>query len=392
MKKLVGAALVILAFAVGGCGTAAPGKDGAADGGTAAEQEGWKTIETVGGREIIAALKQSVADSPKRNEAVKDILARTDYVEGYLGEPSEELAADSAVQAIEGPAAIEAVEAVYGGYDGFEKEGVLFFENQASGAAQSGIWIGVKKPDDRVQQVLDRLQPKVDAGELLARPIYIFRSAHTQRELYAQQDEVAKAVNALRQERGSSAVSANTISGEITVSHDFLKDSQVGELKKQFPQYSLKFEQNGRMVAEPGQSAVMKPDNAVTETPVEEGGFVMSVSADEFFVSGGTEGAVYYSFPEAELLSVGSRVKVENTGSIAESYPAQGEAKFVGILPDYKPLGAVLSESQAVKKAIDSKVSGPSGFLEIRNTRYDAGRGIWVLTLYDETEMEIEDR
>jgi len=378
-------------FTVGGCGTAAPGKDGI-DGGTAAEQDGWKTIETVDGREIIAALKQSVADSTKRNEAVKEILARTDYVEGYLGEPSEELAADSAVQEIEGPAAIEAVEAVYGGYDGFEKEGVLFFENQASGAAQSGIWIGVKKPDDRVQQVLDRLQPKVDAGELLAGPIYIFRSAHTQRELYGQQDEVAKAVEALKMERGSSAVSANIISGEITVSHDFLKDSQRDGLKRQFPGYHLKFEQNGRMVAEPGQSAVIEPDKAVTETPVEEGGFVMKASAEEFLVSGGTEGAVYYVFPESDRLSVGSRVKVENTGSIAESYPAQGEAKFVEILSDYRPPGAALSESQAVNKAIDGKVSGLLGFLEIRNTRYDAGRGIWVLTMYDNTELEIEDR
>ena len=87
-----------------------------------------------------------------------------------------------AVQGIEGPAAIQAVEKVYG-EGGIHNEGVIFIENQTRGAEQSGVWIGIKEPDERVQQLLDLLQPKVDAGEILAEPIYIFRSPHTEKEL-----------------------------------------------------------------------------------------------------------------------------------------------------------------------------------------------------------------
>ena len=69
-----------------------------------------------------------------------------------------------------------------------------FLKIRRNGAEQSGIWIGLKDPDERVQQLLDLLQPKVDAGEILAEPIYIFRSPHTEKELYELQDEVAAAL------------------------------------------------------------------------------------------------------------------------------------------------------------------------------------------------------
>lgn len=374
---------ITIALLVGGCGTA--GTEQSTDT-SSVEQDEWHVIKTVGDRDIIAELSQTVEESPKRDLTAQEQLksAANEYEI-----PSKELEEDMAVQAIEGPVAIDAVEEVYGGDGGFDKEGLLFFENQLNGADQSGIWIGLKDPDMRLQKVLDILQQKVDAGEILAEPIYIFRSPHTQHELYVQQDKVAKAVDELFDGHGSYSVSVDTISGAITIGHDFLKTEQQQELKKQFPNCALNFKQEGSMVAEPGQSSIIKPKKNETEAPVEEGGFVLGTSDTSFFVAGGTEDAVSYSFPEADQLSVGQRVKVEATGAIAESYPAQGTAKFVEILPDYRPAGAILSESQVVEKATQASTHD---FWVIEKVSYDAASNVWTLTLNDESEVEIEDR
>ncbi|WP_342536135.1 DUF3221 domain-containing protein [Sporosarcina sp. FSL K6-3508] len=387
MKKRIFFVLIGAAFLIGGCGTA--GLD-STEQNSSANQEGWQTVKKVDGREIIAELEQSVKDFPLREKAVAEQIDNPDYKAGFFGEPSKELEEDMAVQAIEVPIAIEVVEEVYGGNEGFEKEGVLFIENQADGAAQSGIWIGVKDPDERVQQVIDLLQPIVDEGKILAKPIYIFRSSHTQHELYTMQDEVAEVLKEMKQERGSFALSVNTITGVVEIGHDFLKPEQQKELEEQFLDYTFHFKQEGNIVAEPGESAIIKPNQIMTETPVKDGGFIMGVSEGSIFVSGGTEGATNYSFPEADLLTVGQRVKVEATGGIAESYPAQGTAKFVEILPDYKPADATLSESQAVAKAIKEKKKEFFNFNVITEVQYDGNRKVWILEISDDSRVEVE--
>lgn len=385
MNKVIVTIILSISLLAGGCGTSGIERTLVSN---SDEQQDSGEVKT-NSREIIAELKQTVKKTPKRDQLALEQLTRTDYKEGLFGEPSKELEEDMAVQAIEGLAAIEAFEKVYGGYAGFDKEGVIFFENQMDGATQSGIWIGVKDPDARLQEVLDILQLKVDAGEILAEPIYIFLSPHTQHELHVQQDKVAKAVDELHRDRGSYSVSVDTISGVISIGHDFLKADQKKGLEKQFSEDTLYFKQEGSMIAEPGESAIIKPKNDETDTPVEEGGFVLGISDSSFFVAGGSESAVSYSFHEADQLTVGQRVKVEATGAIAESYPAQGEAKFVEILSDYHPAGAVLSESQVVEKAIQQKTSD---FIVIEKVRYEASRNVWTLTLNDESVVEIEDR
>ncbi|EGQ20737.1 hypothetical protein HMPREF9372_3485 [Sporosarcina newyorkensis 2681] len=389
MKKRVFPVLIGAAFLIGGCGTAETSDTGQ---NASADQDGWQTVKKVAGREIIAELEQSVEEFPLRDEAAAEQINNPDYKAGFFGKPSKELEEDMAVQAIEGPIAIEAVEDVYGGNGGFEKEGVLFIDNQADGAAQSGIWIGVKNPDERVQQVIDILQPKVDEGKILAKPIYIFRSPHTQHELYRMQDEVAEVLKSMKQERGSFALSVNTKTGVVEIGHDYLKPEQQKELEEQFPDYAFRFKQEGNMVAEPGESAVIKPAQIMSETPVNEGGFIMGMSEGSIFVSGGTEGATNYSFTEAGQLTVGQRVKVEATGGIAESYPAQGAAKFVEILPDYKPAGATLSESQAVAKAIKEKKQEFFNVNVITEVQYDGNRKLWILEISDDSMVEVEDR
>lgn len=387
MKKIL-STLFITALLLGGCGTGESPRHGAV--------EVSKTLKKVSGREIIAELKQTVKESPERDKAAVAQTESHEYKEGLFGEPTPELAEDMAVQAIEGPIAIEAMMKVYGGHESFENEGVLFFENQMSGAEQSGIWIGVKEPDERVQKLLDELQPKVDAGQILAEPIYIFRSPHTQKELYELQNEVGRALKGMKSERGSYGLSVNTITGIIEIDHDFLKPAQQKELENMFPDRTFQFEQEGRMVAEPGESSIIYPEQTFTDTPVSEGGFILSAGEGKIFVAGGTEGEVYYHFPEADKLNVGQRVKVEASGGIMESYPAQGGAKFVEVLPDYKPAGAVLSESQAVAKAIEMTDGKTAfGFLVIQEISFDEKEKKWVFKIREddkEATLEVADQ
>lgn len=263
MKNKLTAAMVGIALLLGSCGTAE--KDDALTNRTVEENE-WQTLKKVSGREIIAELEQTVQDTPIRDKAA---LAQTESIEESRKQ-TKELAEDLAVQAIEGAAVDKAIQTVYA-QEGFHHEGVIFYENQTSGAAQSGIWIGVKNPDERVNELLKFLQPKVDAGEILAEPIYIFRSPHTQKELYDLQDKVVIEMEALKEKHGSWGVSVNAKTGVIEISHDFLKPEQQQKLWDKFPEHTIQFGQQGSMVAAPGESSIIWPEQPFTDQPVKEG-------------------------------------------------------------------------------------------------------------------------
>ncbi|MCM3709436.1 DUF3221 domain-containing protein [Sporosarcina luteola] len=373
------------ALLLGGCGTGPSSKNGAVDD----SDSGWKSLKTVSGREIIAELKQTVEETPKRDERA------TIETPPEFEEPTKETVEDLNVKAIEGPAVFQAVEKVYG-EGGIHHEGVIFFELQTKGAAQSGVWIGLKEPDERVQQLIDLLQPKVDAGEILAEPIYIFRSPHTEKELYELQDEVAEALKGLESERGSFGLYVDVITGNIEITHDFLKPEQQEKLREQFADHTINIEQDGRMVPEPGESTIIAPEQTYTDKPVTEGGFILEAGDGRIFVAGGTESVVFYKFPEADKLKAGQRVNVERSGPILESYPGQGTAKFVEVLPDYKPAGAKLSESQAVAKALE--VAGErlsNGYVVIEEVSFDENEKKWVFKLLPddgEGTLEVADQ
>ncbi|WHT48460.1 hypothetical protein QNH10_01050 [Sporosarcina thermotolerans] len=161
--------LLSAALLLGGCGTDDSPKNVAVE-----DSVEWKMLKMVSGREIIAELKQTAQETPKRDEAAT-IETPPEYEK-----PTKELAEDLAVKAIEGPAAIQAVEEVYG-EGGIRDEGVLFIEIQTRGAKQSGVWIGLKEPDERVQQLLDLLQPKVDAAKSLRTNLYFPQPPHGKR-------------------------------------------------------------------------------------------------------------------------------------------------------------------------------------------------------------------
>lgn len=78
-----------------------------------------------------------------------------------------------------------------------------------------------------------------------------------------------------------------------------------------------------------------------------------------------------------------------------ESYPGKGSAKFVEVMPDYKPAGARLSESQVVPLAIkEFNKHAEVGFLVIKTLSFDEKKKKWIVETFLEDEnlvIEIED-
>jgi len=366
MKKRIG--LVLAALFLAGCGTAENGPGLAPKGKTAGNE-----------REIVAELGQTVKESKLREAAFKELEEN-----GLLDDP--EMKEDLAVQAIEGPAVMEALDSVYG-EEGYRKEGVLFYENQSDNAAQPGIWIGIQDPDERLDKVVDLLQQQVDAGKILASPIHFYRSAYTEDDLRQLQDDVLEAIQPMNTGRGSLGISVDVKTGDIEISHDFLKEGQQEELRRQFADHVLHFEQTGRMVAEPGEPTTTYPEQQFTTAPSTEGSYVMEIKEGQMLVVdvkprdfglGDFYDAVIYNYPTAANdLQVGQRVKVEASGPIAESYPGQGGAKFVEVLPEYKPEMAKLSESAVVRQIIEQESGKSEVFVIITFLRFDEEKAEW---------------
>lgn len=373
---------------------------------------GDKDIKTVSGREMLITLEQT-SEPVKRNEAAAAVKETRDFKEGYLGEPTEELAEDIAVQQIEKEAVFTAVEKVYGGLDELEKIGVTFLENRTSGANQPGIWLGIKNPDERVDELAAILQKRVDAGEILAEPIYIYESAHSQSELNNLVDQAGRKMESMAETHAnpnavSFSIMADTITGAIEIGHNFLTESQIKELKKAFPDREVVITQEGTMVPAPGEPTVIYPESAVTADPSDEGNYIMSLEQDRFLAveakskdfseNGGQEeyySAIFFGFEDAaEQLELGQRVKIEAAGYILESYPGEGRAVLVEVLPTYQPKSADLTEAEVVKRAL--KEIGPSelDIPTIRSVTFNEEEDSWtiVFTSWDqETEKTIED-
>lgn len=100
----------------------------------------------------------------------------------------------------------------------------------------------------------------------------------------------------------------------------------------------------------------------ITTKQHDKGSIVISTNENSFLVvetyppnlqEGDRYSAFNYKYANSSnSLNIGQRVEVESKGSISESYPGKGIAKNVKILSDYKPIGARLSESEILRKAI----------------------------------------
>lgn len=283
-----------------------------------------------------------------------------------------------------------------------------------TGAEQSGFWIGMKEPDKRLDQLMQELQKQVDAGDILAKYIYVYRSSYTQKELDSITNKVAESLSEMAEDhekpnRVSFGVYVNTATEMIEISHDFLTDEQKDSLEQTFAGNKIAFTQDGMMVPVGEEPEITYPSEKTINKPSKEGSYVISVNENGMMVvdakamnfgeSGGENefySAISFSFPDADKkLEVGQRVKVESSGPIMESYPAQGTAKFVEVLPEYKPENADLSESQIVRSAVESAQAKSNWVPAIRSIDYDEKADAWTVSIKQEEEVyeiEIEDR
>lgn len=352
---------------------------------------------------IIAELKQTTEDTALRNAAYEDVLKSDTLTGGYLGENTPELQEDLGVQSIEADAVMQVIGAVYGDFYDY---GIMYGKNQTSGAAEPGIWVGIKKPDEKADELVRRLQKQADEGKILAKYIHLFESEYSDKDNEVLMYNVSKAIKPMKDampepDRVALGVSVDTITRTIEIGHDFLTKEQMTELKKQFSEYDLAFTQEGRMLPLPGEPDVEYPDETVTRELSTKGSWVMSVSEEEMLVmdakpndfsaNGGEKesyGAVFFQFPKAdEKLKVGQRVIVEASGPIMESYPGQGGAKFVTVLPTYQPDNADLTEEEVVRSAISQHKSKGS-FAAIRRVQFEEASDQWTVTFVDSMQPE----
>lgn len=361
------------------------------------EDENLPASVVVRDRSIIVELKQTTDESTIRDAAFEKVKQNEELNRGHLGKNTPQLVEALSVQSIEAPVVMEALNEVYGGQSGFSSEGILFFENQRSGEENLGFWIGIKDPDERLTKFISILQEKVDDGEILAKYIFIFKSLHTEKENFALTDKVAAAVKAISNnhhtpDRLSYGVSVNTKTGVVEINHDFLSKDQIENLQKQFADKEFIFTQDGRMVSNPGEPDITYPTEPTLNEPTKDGAYVLSVSEKGFLMvdamskDANSDGvsdyysAIDYNYPNADVkLAVGQRVIVESIGGILESYPGQGSAKFIEVLPAFKPKNADLAEDEVIRKALQKSGVKSGQVVPIKNISYNETTDQWTV-------------
>ncbi|KRG14916.1 hypothetical protein ACA30_09635 [Virgibacillus soli] len=104
-------------------------------------------------------------------------------------------------------------------------------------------------------------------------------------------------------------------------------------------------------------------------------------------------GLYTYSSVPSEV-EVGQRVKVEPDGALMETFPYQGKAKKVTILPVYKPNTANLDEIQVVQKALQT-IKGSSEWPAITSVEFMEAQKLWQVGIKlgeDNRDVEIIDQ
>ncbi|MEK4146131.1 hypothetical protein NST02_03460 [Robertmurraya sp. FSL W8-0741] len=413
MKWKWGASLLIILFLTA-CDTASTQQK--ADGGQLKSQSqnpennsGWETIEVVNNQSIIAKLEQTTNDTSKRDKVLEELDKRQDFIDEQLGEPTKEHAEKLAVQGIEGTVVLPILEEIYGGNAEFEKNGVVFFGDEATGVEPNGIWIGIKQADERLQRFVDTLQEKVDNGDILAKYIYIYYTPYTTAENNQLMEEVYRATNEIAKqhstpERLSFGVSVDVKTGTIEIEHNFLTKEQQQVLREEFSERDTVIKQDGRLAPKEGETDITYPDEPYTTKLTDERRFVLGLSENEMFVRGIAfqnfsdddgvgNGGIYYKYPDAkDKLKIGQRVKVDESGPIKASNPAQGKALYVEVLPDYKPEGADLSESQVIQKLLAQTEKNDS--VIIRALSYNKSQDEWFISYrqnWEKVETTLKD-
>ncbi|MGO4887630.1 YobA family protein [Anaerobacillus sp. MEB173] len=117
---------------------------------------------------------------------------------------------------------------------------------------------------------------------------------------------------------------------------------------------------------------------------------VVSSEAQDFSSTGGVSefyDAAWVS-NVTEDVEIGMEVEVWFDGAVAESYPAQGSAKKINILPPIHPEGATLNKAEATKKALEQLANDQYDLMIVKNVTFNADSLVWELTI-NETSIEI---
>lgn len=218
MKKIL---LVLAAAAVlAGCG----------EGASSVPEEPAKKAQTPEQeKNIFVELEQTTDDPALRNAAYEEALQSETLTGGYLGEITPELEEDFGVQSIEFYTVTEAIQSIYGD---FHDDGILYLKNSADGAEEPGVWVGIKNPDERADELARRLQVYVDEGKIVAKYIHLFVSEYSDQDNQDLMYEVSKAIKPMRDampepDRVANSISVDTITRTIEIGHDFLTKEQM---------------------------------------------------------------------------------------------------------------------------------------------------------------------
>ncbi|WP_223812015.1 YobA family protein [Geobacillus sp. 46C-IIa] len=119
-----------------------------------------------------------------------------------------------------------------------------------------------------------------------------------------------------------------------------------------------------------------------------EGGSILVVSSDpqDFRSTGGLEefyNAILVSSAPARV-KIGQKVQVWIDGGIAESYPGQGKADKVLVVPSTPHDGARLSEEEAIRQALKQEESRLEHMIPvIQAVDYDKQADTWMIQIKD---------
>ncbi len=122
-----------------------------------------------------------------------------------------------------------------------------------------------------------------------------------------------------------------------------------------------------------------------------EGGSILVVSSDpqDFRSTGGLKefySAILVSSAPARV-NIGQKVQVWIDGGIAESYPGQGKAGKVLVVPSSPRDGASLSEEEAIRQALKQEESRLEHMIPvIRAVHYDKQADTWMIQIKDAHE------
>jgi len=109
---------------------------------------------------------------------------------------------------------------------------------------------------------------------------------------------------------------------------------------------------------------------------------VVDPVSKDFSSSGGMENvysAVWFSNSPSDV-EVGQKVEVWS-GEILTSYPGQGKAERVSIIPAKPPEGAALSEKEVIQKTLSSKVLADLAVPAVKEVIFDRSLSFWTVTI-----------